>query len=72
MTTALLESPLSMFGEARRSRPAAGAGTTLEEVLERTLRSARTDGVAECPVCRARMHGEGDAARCSGCGSTLS
>jgi len=72
MTTAILESPLSLFGEARRSGPAPGAGITLEELLEGTLRSARTDGLAECPVCHARMEVEGEAARCSGCGSTLS
>jgi tRNA(Ile2) C34 agmatinyltransferase TiaS len=72
MTTALLEAPLSLFGEARRLRPADGSGITLEELLERTLRSARADGVAECPVCHARMQVEGEAARCSGCGSTLS
>jgi tRNA(Ile2) C34 agmatinyltransferase TiaS len=71
MTTAILESPLSLFGQARRSGPAT-AGTTLEELLERTLRSARADGVAECPVCHARMEVDGEAARCSGCGSTLS
>jgi hypothetical protein len=72
MTTALLESPLSLFGEGRRSRPAGGAGITLEELLERTLSSARTDGLADCPVCHAEMYAEEDATRCSGCGSTLS
>ena len=72
MTTALLESPLSLFGAARRLRPAGGSGCTLEELLERTLRSAQAEGAAECPVCRARMHAEDGAARCSGCGATLS
>jgi hypothetical protein len=72
MTTALLESPLSLFGEARRLRPAGGGGITLEELLERTLRSAQAGAAVECPVCRARMHVEDGAARCSGCGSTLS
>jgi tRNA(Ile2) C34 agmatinyltransferase TiaS len=71
MTTALIESPLPLFGEARRPRPAGGRGITLEELLETTLRSARTSGVAECPVCRARMHAQDGAARCPGCGSTL-
>jgi hypothetical protein len=71
MTTALLESPMSLFGEARRLRPAGGRGSTLEELLESTLRSAQAGGAAECPVCHARMHAEGGAARCSGCGSTL-
>jgi tRNA(Ile2) C34 agmatinyltransferase TiaS len=72
MTTALAESPLSVFGEKRRLQPADGSESALEELLYRTLRSARAQGVAECPMCRARMHSVGDAARCSGCGSTLS
>ena len=72
MTTALLESPLSLFAAPRRLRPAGGHGLTLEELLEGTLRSAKAGAVAECPVCRARMHAEAGAARCSGCGSTLS
>jgi hypothetical protein len=71
MTTALIESPLSLFGEARRPRPAGGRGITLEELLESTLRSARAGAQAECPVCHARMHAQDGAARCSGCGSTL-
>jgi hypothetical protein len=72
MTTALLESPLSLFGDARRLRPARGRDMTLEELLETTLRSARAGAVAECPLCSARMRPENGAARCSGCGSTLS
>jgi hypothetical protein len=72
MTTALLDSPLSLFGEARAPRPAGGRGITLEELLESTLRSAQAGGLAECPVCHARMHAKEGAARCSGCGSTLS
>jgi hypothetical protein len=72
MTTALLESPLSLFGEERRVRPAGGRGVTLEALLESTLRSASAAGAANCPVCDGRMHAEDGAARCSGCGSTLS
>jgi hypothetical protein len=72
MTTALLESRLSLFGEARRLQPARGRGITLEELLESTLRAAQAGGVPECPVCHARMHAEDGAASCSGCGSTLS
>jgi hypothetical protein len=71
MTTAFLESPLPLFGEARRSLPGGGRGITLEERLESALRSVQADGVAECPVCRAQMRAEDGAARCSGCGSTL-
>jgi hypothetical protein len=72
MTTALLESPLSLFGEARQVRPASGRGVSLEELLERTLRSVQAGGVAECPVCHAGMHAEEAAARCPSCGSTVS
>jgi hypothetical protein len=72
MTTALLESPLSLFGDARRLRPAGGRGITLEELLESTLRSAQAGGAAECPVCNGRMRAAEGAARCSGCGSTVS
>jgi hypothetical protein len=72
MTTALLESPQSLFGEARRLRPAGGRGITLEEILEGTLRSALAGAVAECPVCRGRMRAEDGVVRCSGCGSALS
>jgi tRNA(Ile2) C34 agmatinyltransferase TiaS len=68
MTTALLESPLSLFGQARA---AGGHGITLEERLESALRSVHAEGLAECPVCRGRMEAEGAAARCSRCGSTL-
>jgi hypothetical protein len=71
MTAALLESPLSLFAEARRAQPAGGRGITLEERLEDAWRASRTEGVAECPVCHAGMRAEGDAARCAGCGSTL-
>ena len=71
MSTALLESPLSLFAPAPRSRPAGGRGLTLEERLEAAWRAARAEGVADCPVCRARLHADGEAARCSGCGSTL-
>jgi hypothetical protein len=72
MTTALLESPPSLFGDPRRLRPAEGRGITLEELLESTLRSAQAGGTAQCPVCHARMHAQDGAARCSGCGSMLS
>jgi hypothetical protein len=72
MTTALLESPLSLFGEARRSpAPAGGRGVTLEERLETAWRAVQADGLAECPVCRAAMRREGAAGTCTGCGSTL-
>jgi hypothetical protein len=72
MTSALLESPpVSLFAERRRADPAGGRGTTLEERLERALRAVRAEGQAECPVCHAGMRLEGQAGRCTGCGSTL-
>ena len=51
-------------------------GLTLEELLNRTLRTARAQGSAECPVCRATMTstraGAGDVVVvCGGCGSRL-
>ena len=51
-------------------------GLTLEELLNRTLHTARAQGSAECPVCRATMTstraGAGDVvAVCGGCGSRL-
>jgi hypothetical protein len=72
MTSALLESPLSLFAETRRARPAGGGGTTLEERLDEAWRAVRAEGQAECPVCRARMRLQDGAGRCTGCGSTLS
>ena len=71
MTAAQLERPQPLFAEARRSRPAEGRGSTLEERLESALRAVRSEGLAECPVCRAGMRAEGGAACCSGCGATL-
>jgi hypothetical protein len=78
MSTALLESPLSLSKPALRSRAAGGPGLTLEERLEAAWRGAQAEGVAECPVCRARMQpegepqGQGRPVRCLDCGSTLS
>lgn len=72
MTSALLESPLYLLAETRRARAAGGGGTTLEERLEGAWRAAQADGQAECPVCRSSMRFEDGAARCTGCGSTLS
>jgi hypothetical protein len=72
MTTALLESPRSLFAEARRRRPAGGRGATLEERLDAAWRGVQVHGEAECPVCRSAMRREGGAGRCDSCGSTLS
>jgi hypothetical protein len=71
MTSALLESPLSLFAESRRPDPAGGRGATLEERLAQALRAVRAGGQTECPVCESPMCLEGAAGRCTGCGSTL-
>ena len=71
MTAAQLEPPQPLFAEARRFRPADRPGTTLEERLESALRAVRSEGLAECPVCRAGMRAEGGSACCTGCGATL-
>ena len=54
---------------------AGGRGATLEERLNATLHTARTNGSTECPVCDARVTPARDgalAAECGGCGSRLS
>jgi hypothetical protein len=77
MSTALLEAPLRLTLRDRRP--------TLVEALDATLRRAREDGEADCPICHAAMHAEpgadvapgggaaagAGAARCSSCGTTL-
>jgi hypothetical protein len=90
VTPALLDRPASLFadragvGAADRSGAGrtvgaerlGGGRVTLEERLNAALHEARTNGSAECPVCRARMTfagaGGGQAAACGGCGSELS
>ena len=51
---------------------AGGRRATLEELLEGTWRSVRSEGEAECPVCHAGMELADGLGRCSGCGTTLS
>jgi len=63
MSAAVLEAPTPLLAGGRRP--------TLEELLEGRWRAARADGEAECPVCQAAMHPEGEQARCGGCGTTL-
>lgn len=48
-----------------------GRRSTLEELLDRSWRSARANGEADCPVCEGTMHLDGPQARCGGCGTTL-
>jgi hypothetical protein len=63
MSSALMEAPAALFAGGRRA--------TLEELLEGTWHAARTEGRAECPVCRATMHLDAERARCGGCATTL-
>ena len=50
-----------------------GGRLTLEQRLDGVWEGLHAAGVADCPVCDARMEGTGDgAARCGGCGSVLS
>jgi hypothetical protein len=80
MTGAVLDRPGALLADedAEAGVPDAGAPlvgggrVTLEELLDRALHAARANGSAECPVCRARMTREAEAALCGGCGSRLS
>ena len=60
---------------ARRERSICSDGgrLTLEQRLDGVWEGLHAAGVADCPVCGARMEGtrEGNG-RCGGCGSTLS
>jgi hypothetical protein len=49
-----------------------GGRLTLEQKLDRVWEGLHAAGAVECPVCRSRMAPAGPAARCNGCGSTLS
>ena len=54
-----------------RLRRTDGGRLTLEQRLDRVWEGLFTAGAAECPVCHASMERAGDAARCGGCGTTL-
>ena len=66
--SALLEAPAPLFASAS---PADGPRPTLEELLESRWRAVNAEGEADCPVCHAAMHLEGEHARCGGCGTAL-
>jgi hypothetical protein len=65
MSSALLDAP------ARHLHSAGGRRPTLAELLDGTLRSARGQGEADCPLCDGAMHLADCVARCDGCGTTL-
>lgn len=56
------------LGRGERSRCSDGGRPTLEQRLEGVWEGLRAAGVADCPVCGARMERSG----CRGCGSVLS
>ena len=71
MSGAVLDRPGSLFANAAE-HPVAGGRVTLEQRLTATLQAARTNGSAECPVCRGRMTSTRAGAECAACGSRLS
>jgi hypothetical protein len=48
-----------------------GGRLTLEQRLECVWEGLSAAGAAPCPLCGGRMLREAEAARCTGCGSTL-
>jgi hypothetical protein len=56
VTPALLDRPATRLGEgAGPGGRLSGGRVTLEERLNAVLHEARTNGIAECPVCHARI-----------------
>jgi hypothetical protein len=50
-----------------------GGRLTLEQRLEGVWEGLHAAGVADCPICDARIEGTGDGTgRCGGCGSVIS
>jgi len=70
--SATLTTPTHPFlrGEAQ-DRPRPGR-PTLEQRLQGAWEALRSDGAADCPVCRAPMGRAGNGGECTGCGSRLS
>jgi hypothetical protein len=77
VTPAVLDRPAPLFAD-RVAGAVSGGRVTLEERLNSVLHEVRTNGSAECPLCRARVRlaPSGAAtpagAECDGCGSRLS
>jgi hypothetical protein len=66
-----LERPTSDRVTPARSPSSDGGRLTLEERLECVWEGLSAAGAAPCPLCGGRMLREAEAARCTGCGSTL-
>ena len=67
--------PLDLLERTRRERAncSDGGRLTLEQRLDGVWEGLHAAGVADCPVCGARMEGAADGrANCGGCGSSLS
>jgi hypothetical protein len=71
MTTALMGRPLSFFADTRGLH-SGGRRLTLEQRLQGAWEGLRADGIADCPVCRARMAVREGGGACGGCGAQLS
>jgi hypothetical protein len=71
VTAALLDSPAPLFTQAGAPARPSGGRMTLEERLRGTWQALHTEGVAECPLCRARMTLCGDSGACGSCGTRL-
>jgi hypothetical protein len=75
MSSALLDAPgvaLRPAGAGAGTDAAGGHRPTLSELLTETLRTARAQSEADCPLCHGPMHAADGAARCESCGTTLS
>ena len=75
MSSAVLEAPTTLFAAAAApadSRRPSGRSRTLAELLDDTLRAARSAAPADCPMCNEPMQLDGGAAHCGSCGTTLS
>ena len=70
MSTITAPAPLFEAAEAHTAG-LDGGRPTLEERLESVWEGLSAAGAAPCPLCGGRMQREIDAARCGGCGSTL-
>lgn len=68
MTTALLEAPVRLFGDAPGRRE---GHATLGELLDATWTDLQSGTATDCPACHARMVPHGTAGQCTGCGARL-
>ena len=72
MTATLLDAPGRLFAESGQPARITGGRVTLEERLGSTWRALQAQGVAECPLCHARMNRVEGVGECTDCGTRLS